>query len=72
LGTSLPFRTRDERRDVSQHRASEALTQDRKSSTLRVRQSQSVPNQLCFQRPILLAKEGNYIALLAHRRPRAA
>ena len=49
---------RDKRRHVSQHGASESLTQDRESATLRIGQSQPAPSQLCFERPILFAKEG--------------
>jgi hypothetical protein len=56
---------RDERRHVSQHGASESLTQDRESATLRIGQSQPAPSQLCFQRPIFFAKEGDHTMLLA-------
>jgi hypothetical protein len=55
----------DERRHVSQHGASEPLPQHREPSALPVGQLQPAPNQLGFQRPILLAKEDDQIALLA-------
>ena len=38
---------------------------DRESAPLRIGQSQPAPSQLCLQRPILSAKEGDHIPLLA-------
>lgn len=54
---------RDERRHVPQCGASEPLTEHRETAALSIVQPQPAPDQLCLQRTILLAKEGDHIPL---------
>jgi hypothetical protein len=56
---------RDERRHVSQYGATEPLPEHRETPPLRIVQLQPASRQLSFQRPILLPKKRDHIALLA-------
>jgi hypothetical protein len=55
---------RDERRDLSQHAASESQPQYREPSALIVIQPEPPAAQLRLERAVLFEEEGDYIALL--------
>ena len=56
---------RDERRNLSQHAASEALPQHREPSALVIVQPEPPAAQLRLEGAVLFAEEGDHIALLA-------
>lgn len=56
---------RDERRNFSQHAASESLPQHGEPSALTIVQPEPLAAQLRLERAVLFAEEGDHIALLA-------